>query len=146
MSPSERNDTAGILCDMGRALFGTIFIGHGLMHLMIAFSYPQYYVNVAGLSVFSLYSDLIMRFIVPNTLLFDSLFVAFELATGTILLVSKGQVVKLGLTAALTFLVVITPAIEPYAFTNGLFAVLVALLLIGDYDHSALQAVLSDVT
>lgn len=144
MYSSKQNETAGILCDMGRALFGTIFIVHGLVHLMMTFSYPQYYVNVAALSIFQIYSDLIIRFIVPNTLLFDSFFVAFELVTGIVILLGKRQVVKLGLAAATIFLIVITPAVRPYAFTNALFAVIVALLLVPDYDISALQAVLGN--
>lgn len=130
------------LYNLGRALFGLLFLGGGISHLVVSLPHPELLDQYAQLALLPLYRDLILSLLKPNAQMFAALLFAFELVVGH-LIVAKGPAVKVGMLAGIIFMIAIIPAVGWYSLLNVFTAPLLAWLMRKDYSLTVIEAGLS---
>jgi hypothetical protein len=83
---------------------------------------------------------LLLHLVVPAAVPLTVLLIAFEVSVATLVL-SKGQRVRLGLLAAVAFMVGLAPLLSWYELANVPLVALALLLLARDYDRSPVDMV-----
>ena len=102
-----------ILCltkpNAGRIVLGAFFLIMAIgVNGSFTFSNPQAYVDYAGGALIPLYREIALRVVSLNPAVFGLLLMIYEIAMG-LLLLHKGNSVRLGLTGTIIFLVGISP-------------------------------------
>ena len=131
-----------VLClinpNAGRAFLGLFFLVMAIgVNGSITFANPQAYAEYASGAMIPLYRDIAFAVVGPNPVLFGVLLMAFEIATG-LLLLHKGKSVKIGLIGSMGFLV----GIAPLSFVQIPWLGLLigeGFLLTKNFDHSLLE-------
>ena len=148
-SPSTRSLTrllrprpaAGRRRNAARLGFGAFYLATATFNLTVtlpdaAAPYKHIAHNLAWPGV----DWLLLHLVVPAAVPLTVLLVAFEVGVG-VLLLSKGQRVRLGLLAAVAFQVSLAPLLSWYELGNVPLVALALVLLARDYDRSVLDLV-----
>lgn len=138
-SRSKRSPTAA--ANVGRILWGLVFIASSIVNLMVTLPNPTFYRTFADLTFFPFYRRLILNVAIPNAQLITALVVIFEFAIG-VLMLSKGQAVRWGLIGTGVWVVFICPAMGWYTLGSPLFLIIPWLLIRYDYDRSLFGLIL----
>lgn len=124
--------------NIGRGLFGLIFIAASAVNISTSLTQPEIYVDVYGeLAAIEWYRDFIYGAFSQSVTLFVLLIAVGQLLVG-ILLLTKGLWVKTGITGGIIFLLAIAPLGIGSAFPSTVLMA-VALLMLSikkHYEHS----------
>lgn len=138
---SNLKRSATIAANIGRILWGLVFVVSSIVNLIVTLPNPEFYRAFADLTFFPFYRRLILSVAIPNAQLITALVVLFEFAVG-VLILSKGQAVRWGLIGTGMWAVFICPAMGWYTIWSPLFLIIPLLLLHYDYDRSLFGLVL----
>jgi hypothetical protein len=125
-----------------RAVVGVFFAIMGLaVHGGIILTNPQTYVSFAGGAVIPIYRDMALTVVQVSPLIFGIIMLVFELVVAGLIL-SRGRAVKLGLLAAILFLIGIMP-LGKEEWPDPILAAGLAYLMTKDYPASVPREVFS---
>jgi hypothetical protein len=133
--------TAGTWRNAARLAFGGFFLAMATYNVTVtlpnaAVAYTDFANNLAWPG----FDWLLLHLVVPAAVPLTVLLIAFEVSVATLVL-SKGQRVRLGLLAAVAFMVGLAPLLSWYELANVPLVTLALLLLARDYDRSPVDMV-----
>lgn len=134
-SQDRRAGSAPTAANVGRILWGLIFIASSIVNLAVTLPNPGFYRTFADLTFFPFYRQLILDVAIPNAILITALVVIFEFSIG-VLTLSKGEWVRWGLIGTGIWVVFIAPAMGWYTIWSPIFLVIPALLMRHNYERS----------
>ncbi len=119
------------LANTGRTLFGFFFLAMAGVNTYLLLTDLHSFDSFTDGTFLPFYHELWYALVMPNLLWGVLLLIGFEVGVGLMML-SKGVLVKVGLTAALLFCLALVPANSQTIYNLGL-AALLAPLLLGTY-------------
>lgn len=137
----NRRATPPTAANVGRVLWGLLFVASGVVNLTVTLPNPGFYRTFADLTFFPFYRWLILNIAIPNATLITALVIVFEFAVGVMTL-SKGEWVRWGLVGTGVWVVFIAPAMGWYTIWSPVFLIIPALLMRHSYARSLLGLVL----
>ena len=132
---------AGTWRNAARLAFGAFYLAMATYNVTVtlpnaAASYTDFADNLAWPGV----DWLLLHLVVPAAVPFTVLLIAFEVGIA-VLVLSKGRWVRVGLLAAIAFMIGLAPLLSWYELANVPLVAWALLLLARDYDHSLLDMV-----
>jgi len=134
------------LYNVGRICIGVFYLVSSVFNLFHTINNTQYLWTVCLENVrFSFQKDFLEQFVIPNEKLIVLLIVAFEVIVGVFIL-SKGISVKIGLILGILWVLFVAPFL-PLGDILGhlILGILQALLLMGNYDTTFLEIIVSKI-
>jgi hypothetical protein len=127
---------AGRWRNAARIAFGGFFLAMATVNATVILpNAAQSYRDIAHLLAWPGFDWLMLHLVVPAAAPFTVLLTAFEVAVA-VLVLSRGRRVRLGLLAAIAFMIGLAPLIGWYELFNAPLVALALLLLARDYDRS----------
>jgi hypothetical protein len=128
---------AGAWRNAGRLAFGGFYLAMATYNVTVTLpNAAQSYTNIADKLAWPGVDWLLLHLVVPAAVPLTVLLIAFEVGVA-VLVLSKGQRVRLGLLAAVAFQVGLAPLMSWYELANVPLVAWALLLLLGrDYDRS----------
>jgi hypothetical protein len=128
--------TAGAWRNAARLGFGGFFLAMATYNATVTLpNAAASYTNIADELAWPGFDWLLLHLVVPAAVPFTVLLIAFEVGVA-VLVLSKGQRVRLGLLAAIAFQVGLAPLLSWYELANVPLVALALLLLGRDYNRS----------
>lgn len=137
----RRAASAPTAANVGRVLWGLVFIASSIVNLTVTLPNPAFYRTFADLTFFPFYRQLILNFAIPNATLITALVVIFEFAIGALTL-SRGWGARWGLIGTGVWVVFIALAMGWYTIWSPILLIIPALLMRYEYDRNLLGLVL----
>ena len=128
--------TAGRWRNAARLAFGVFFLATAAFNVAVTLpDAAALYTSIADELAWRGFDWLLRQLVVPAAVPFTVLLVAFEVAVAALVL-AKGRRVRLGLLAAVAFMVGLAPLMSWYELGNVPLVAVALLLLACDYDRS----------
>jgi hypothetical protein len=128
--------TAGTWRNAARLAFGGFYLAMATYNTTVILpNAAKSYTDIANNLAWPGFDWLMLHLVVPAAVPFTVLLIAFEVSVAMLVL-SKGQRVRLGLLAAIAFQIGLTPLISWYELGNVPLVAWALLLLARDYDRS----------
>ena len=128
--------TAGTWRNAARLAFGGFYLAMATVNATVILpNAAAFYTSIADKTAWPGFDWLMRHLVVPAAVPFMLLLIAFEVSVA-VLVLSKGQWVRLGLLAAIAFQIGLAPLISWYELGNVPLVAWALLLLARDYDHS----------
>jgi|Deesub1362A_J573_1020465.scaffolds.fasta_scaffold00005_322 hypothetical protein len=126
--------------DIARTAFGIIYLVGAAINLQFALLNPQVYKEFADFAII-LYKTLWSSIVMPHLMTWIMLVVVFEITTG-VLILSKGNLVKIGLAGCIIFNLFLIPFCwSGFALINLLFVLVQLFLLREEYNKTVIELI-----
>ena len=133
--------TTGAWRNAARLAFGGFYLAMATYNTTVVLpNAAKSYTDIANNLAWPGFDWLMLHLVVPTAVPLTVLLIAFEVSVA-VLVLSKGQRVRLGLLAAIAFQIGLTPLLSWYELGNVPLVAWALLLLARDYDHSLLDMV-----
>lgn len=128
--------TAGTWRNAARLAFGGFYLAMATVNATVILpNAAASYTDIANNLAWPGFDWLLLHLVVPAAVPFTLLLIAFEVSVA-VLMLSKGQRVRLGLLAAIAFQIGLAPLMSWYELGNVPLVAWALLLLARDYDRS----------
>ena len=126
---------AGTRRNAARLAFGGFYLAMATVNATVTLPNAAFYTSIADKTAWPGFDWLLRHLVVPAAVPSTVLLIAFEIAVA-VLVLSKGQRVRLGLLAAIAFQIGLAPLMSWYELGNVPLVAWALLLLARDYDRS----------
>lgn len=144
--PSSARPQAGTGAQVVRTLWALFFIGSSVFNYRVTLPQPEVYRAFSQLTFFGWYRELLLSVALPNARAITATVVLLEFVAG-VLMLCRGDAVRIGLIGSLCWVVFLVPALGWYTLLGCLPLIAVPLWLLRfEYSRSVPELALRVLT